>query len=142
MDSSECINIIKFLIKSTPVGHIKETVKNLKSIVDPSIFEEKVIQDILTEYEEDHFKQIPLNEDKIILSKYNRDEENCYHDQSKKIKISVLPMNENIEKIVEINENDYINNSVRNHLDKALNDYKEKNYKSTITGTNSKITLL
>jgi hypothetical protein len=138
MDSEEIINIIKFLIKFTPIGHIKETIKNLKSIVDPALLDEKSIQDELSAYEEEHFKQISLNEDKIILSKFNKDEDNYYHDQTKKIKILAQPLNENIEKIVEIEEHEIPQNPIRNLLDNALTTYREKNYKSGITGTNSK----
>jgi hypothetical protein len=139
MDSDEIVNIIKYLIKFTPIGHIKETIKNLKSIVDPALLDEKVVQDELSAYEEEHFKQISLNDDKIILSKFNKDEDNYYHDQSKKIKILVQPLNENIEKIVEIEEHELTHNPTRNLLDKALTAYREKNYKTGITGSNSKI---
>jgi hypothetical protein len=139
MDSSNNINIIKYIIRSTPIGHIKETVKNLKSIVDPSLLEEKEVQDELLAYEEDHFRQFHLGEDKIIVSKYNKDNEGFYYDQSKRLKISVLPGSDNIEKIIELDDSQLPKNEVRDLLDKALVDYREKNYKTGIAASNSKV---
>jgi hypothetical protein len=137
MDSTNNINIIKYIIRSTPIGHIKETVKNLKSIIDPSLLEEKEVQDELLAYEEEHFKHIHLNEDKIIISKYNKDSEGFYYDQSKKLKISVLPESDNIEKIIKLEDNQLP--SIRDQLDKAVIEYRDKNYKAGISATNSTI---
>jgi hypothetical protein len=142
MDSANNANIIKYLIRSTPIGHIKETVKNLKTITDPNLLEEKEVQDELRAYEEDHFRQFNLNEDKIVISKYNKDEEGFYHDQTKKLKISILPGSDNIEKIVELDDSQIPKSEVRDSLDKAVGEYKEKNYKTGIVGSNSKYSAL
>lgn len=105
MDSENTIPIIKYIIRNTPIGHLKETIENLKSLLGSAIIENKTVQDEILAYEEEHFKQMHLNEDKIIVSKYNKDDEGFYVDQAKKLKIAVNPLNENIEKIVEFKEN-------------------------------------
>ena len=138
MDPNNVNNIVKYLIRSTPYGHLKETIDNLKNLVGASVIDEKEIQEEINIYEEDHLKQVSLNEDKIILSKFNKDEDNYYHDQTKKIKILINPLSENIEKIVEIEENGK-NQNFRESLDKLLNEYKEKSYKGGISASNSKI---
>jgi hypothetical protein len=136
MDPSNVINIVKYLIRSTPYGHLKETVENLKNLVGSHIIEEKEVQDEIASYEEEHLKHVNLNDDKIIISKFNKDEENYYHEQTKKIKILINPLSENIEKISDLEE-DYQNSNFRDILDKALNEYKDKSYKSAITASNS-----
>jgi hypothetical protein len=139
MDSTNSINIIKYIIRSTPIGHIKETVKNLKTIIDPALLEEKEVQDELLAYEEEHFRQFHLNEDKIIVSKFNKDNEGFYYDQNKRLKISVLPGSDNIEKFIELEEGNIPKSSLRDLLDKGIIEYREKNYKTGIAASNGKV---
>lgn len=140
MDSENVLNIVKYLIRSTPYGHLKETLENLKNLVGSSIIEEKQIQDEISFYEEDHLRQVSLNEDKIIISKYNKDDEGFYHDQGKKIKIQINPLSENIEKINDLE--DISNYEFRNFLEKALSEYVNRCFKSGITASNSKNSLI
>ena len=139
MDQSNVNNIVKYIIRSTPYGHLKETVENLKNLVGAAAIEDKEIQDEITNYEEEHFKQVNLNEDKIIISKLNKDEENYYHDQTKKFKIMINPLSENIEKITELEEGD---NQFRALLDKLFAEYRDKCYKSGISASNGKIYII
>jgi hypothetical protein len=141
MDSNNATPIIKYVIKSTPIGHVKETVENLKNLVGQSAMEEKEILDELQTYEEDHFKQFSLGDDKIIISKFNKDKDNFYHDQAKKTKISVTPLSDNIEKIQELHEAELPHHEFRALLDSKLNEYRDKSYKSGITAINSKYNL-
>jgi len=101
MDSETNVNLdaIKYIIRNTPIGHLKDSLENLKTLIGSYIFEEKAIKEELAKYEEDHFKTVNFNEDKIIISKSNKDSENFYHDQTRKIKISLLPLSDNIEVI-------------------------------------------
>jgi len=140
MDPSNVINIVKYLIRSTPYGHLKETIENLKNLVGSQIIEEKEIQDEIASYEEEHLKHVNLNDDKIIITKFNKDEENFYHEHTKKIKIQINPLSENIEKISDLEE-DHQNSNFRDILDKILNEYKEKFYKSAITASNSRLNI-
>jgi capping protein alpha len=136
MDSSNITNIVKYIIRNTPFGHLKETIENIKNLVGASIFEEKDIQDELKAYEEEHFKQVNLNDDKIIMSKFNKDSEDFYYDQSKNLKIMINPLSENIEKISEIEGE---NNSFAEILNKFLIEYRDKSYKSGVCAVNSNI---
>jgi hypothetical protein len=135
MDSGSINNIVKYLIRSTPYGHLKETIENLKNLVGAHTIEDKEIQDEITLYEEDHLRHVSLNDDRIIVSKWNRDEEGFYHDQGKKIKIHINPLSENIEKITDIE--DEVTSEFRNLIDKALSEYVNKSYKSGISAHNS-----
>ncbi len=128
-------NIVKYIIRSTPYGHLKETIENLKNLVGPTLTEDLDIQNEVRNYEEEHFKQVNLNEDKIVISKLNKDEENYYHDQSKKIKIMINPLSENIEKISELEEAGILNN-FRSLLNKTFSEYRERCFKSGIAASN------
>ena len=103
---NEGINIdaVRYIIRNTPIGHLKDSIDNLKILVGASVFEEDAIKSEIIKYEEDHFRSVNFNDDKILISKHNKDSENFYVDQSKKIKIALLPQNENIENIVDLNE--------------------------------------
>ena len=103
---NEGINIdaVRYIIRNTPIGHLKDSIDNLKILVGASVFEDDAIKSEIIKYEEDHFRSVNFNDDKILISKYNKDNENYYVDQSKKIKIALLPQNENIENIVDLNE--------------------------------------
>lgn len=106
MDSETNVNLdaIKYIIRNTPIGHLKDCLDNLRALIGSGIFEEPAIKEELTKYEEDHFRTVNFNEDKIIISKYNKDSENFYHDQTRKIKISLLPLSENIETINDLDQ--------------------------------------
>ncbi len=145
MDSNNTINIIKYIIRNTPFGHLKETMENLRTLVGASLLEHSDVLDEIKAYEEDHFKQVSLNDDKIVISKYNKDEDNFYHDQSKNLKIMVNPLSENIEKIekIENNENEqdhYYSDQFSANLHKSLsrlsNEYKDRCYKSGVAAVN------
>ena len=138
MDPSNTNNILKYIIRNTPYGHLKETIENLKSLVGSSAIEEQEIQDEIRLYEEEHLKHVHLNDDRILISKLNKDEENFYFDQSKKLKILVSPLSENIDKISEAEVAQGPVEDFRSSLDKALNEYKNRSFKSGISACNSK----
>lgn len=115
MDSDSNVNVdaIKYIIRNTPIGHLKDTLENLKIVIGSQIFEEKSIKEELASYEEEHFKSVNFNENKILISKYNKDSENFYHDQTRKIKISLAPLSENIESIQDLDNSEIENMKFR-----------------------------
>lgn len=151
MDSNNTIDIIKYVIRNTPFGHLKETIENLKVLVGSSLLENSEVQDEIKKYEENHFKQVSLNEEKIVISQHNKDEDDFYHDQSKNFKIYVNPLNENIEKIEKIENNQedtensnnqlYVDDFSRNlhkNLINGLNEYKDRCFKNKVAAVNGK----
>ena len=121
----------KFIIDNTPVGFIQEIDDNLKSL-NSHLEESKEFKDLIKSYEEDHFKQVPLGEDKLILSKFNKDDQGYYYDQSKKYKLLINPLSENFEKLEKITQN----YPLQVLLDKKVNEYKEKYYTKDKTSHN------
>lgn len=136
MDSESILPIIKYLIKSTPIGHLKETIDNLKIILSAKTIETSDIFQEIQSYEEEHMRQFNLENEKVLISKETKDETGFYHDQGKKIKIQVMPLNDNIEKIEKID--DLPTNETRQFLYDELVKYKHEQYKDSVTAVNGK----
>ena len=137
MDSNSIVPIVIYIIKSVPIGHMKETLDNLRNLVGNEVLELKEVQDEIVLYEEEHFKHISLNEDKILLSTLTKDYENKYHDQGKQLSIQVSPLNDNIDNLNMYPEP--VEDEFRSLLEQQVTAYKENNYKPGIVGSNGKI---
>jgi hypothetical protein len=133
MNSDSTTNIIKYIIRNVPYGLLKETLEHLKLLVGQSALEQKEIQEELAVYDEEHLKQINYNDEKIILSKLNKDNENFYIDQHKKSKFSIEPLSENFDKIVNLDGHELEQNNFFNFISKYLLIYKEKNFENNIS---------
>lgn len=129
------IAIVKFLIKETPIGHLKGTLDNLKSILGVDVLESEEIRKEIIAYEEEHLKQLSVDEDKILISSITKDSDGYYYDQNKNLKVLATPMNENFEKIEKCSSD---NSELKSALYAKLDDYKKKNYKAGITSINGK----
>jgi hypothetical protein len=95
--------IIKFLIRETPIGHIKSTIDNIKIILGIEITDDPEIIEELIHYENEHLRFVNVGDDKIILSNIVKDTNGLYHDQNKNLKIAISPLNENIDRIEDVN---------------------------------------
>ena len=98
------IQSAKFIIENTPVGLLSEMNGYMK-ILNGTLEFSPQFKTILQKYEEDHFKQVPLAEDTLILSKFTKDKEGYYYDQTKQYKLLISPLTENFEKLEKISPN-------------------------------------
>jgi len=135
---NQAIAIVKFLIKETPIGHLRSTIDNLKAIIGIDITTIKEIQDEMINYDDEHLRQVNLGEDRVLVSNLIKDKEGYYVNQNKKMRIAVSPLNDNIDKIEDIEVEECL---LRQHLLTSLSSFVEKNYKSAVTATNSKFTI-
>ena len=133
-------DIIKYIIKSAPIGHLSQTIENLKNLLGASSLDRKEITDEIMLYEEEHFKQLKIKDEKIVINPYNKEEGNIYEDQIRKVKINPTPLSENIEKIEDIES--VVECKLRDEIYKALEDYKNKNFKLDITAINGNISII
>lgn len=129
----QTLSIIKFLIKETPIGHVKTTIDNLKVILGIDLTDNPEIQKELIHYEEQHLRHVNMNDEKIVLSSFTRGEDGFYYDKIKKLKFSIEPLSENIEKIETIDESTC---ELTKNINEALKKHIEKNYKSSVTASN------
>ena len=117
------LDAAKFIIENTPVGMLNEINKNMK-LIDEKLTNTKEYNNIIKNYEENHFKQIPLENDKSLITEYNKDKEGFYYDQSKKYKVQILPLSENFEKLERLT-NEFILQAL---IDKEITEYQNKYY--------------
>ena len=131
----QIVNIVKYLIRETPIGHLKTLLDNLKVIVGFEVIDCKEVNDEILLYEQEHLKQIDLGGDKIILSKFNKDGNDYFHDQQQGLKIKAVANLENAEKIEKIEQSD---DNLRSLLHKAFLKYRDTNFKKEISAANGK----
>ena len=65
----QTVEIVKFVIKSSPIGHLSQSLENLKNLIGGGVIESKQIQDEVINYEEQHFKHLKIKDDKIVINK-------------------------------------------------------------------------
>ena len=129
------IDILKYIIKSAPIGHLSQTIENLKNLVGASSMDRKEIFDEIMNYEEKHFKHLKINDEKIVINCYNKEEGNSYEDQIRNV--NPTPLSENIEKIQDL-EN-VLECKLRDEIYKELEEYMKKSFKPDITAINGNL---
>ena len=139
---NQIVNIVKFLIKETPVGHLKNLLDSLKIIVGYETIENEQVLAEITRYEEEHLKQFDFENDKILISKQTKISEGSYVDQNKGLKIKIIPLSENIDKIDKLSKDDLNNDDFSGSLFKSFSEYKSKNFKDENTAINGKLCFL
>lgn len=136
---NQIVNIVKFLVKETPVGHLKNLLDSLKIIVGFETVENDQVLSEIARYEEDHLKQFDFENDKILISKHTKLSEGCYVDQQKGLKLRVVPLSENIDKIEKLDkEVNKSEDSFATSLFNSFSEYKTRNFKDENTAINGK----
>ena len=119
------LDAAKFIIENTPIGLLNET-NNYIKLLDEKLTYTKEYNNILKKYEEEHFKQIPLENDKSLITNYNKDNDNFYHDQTKKYKVQILPLSENFEKLERLTDENILQALIEEEIIKYQNKYYTK----------------
>lgn len=140
MDGNQNTEILKYIIKSAPIGHLSQTIENLKNLVGGAALEKKEVDDEISSYEEQHFKQLKIRDEKIVINPSNKEDGNVYEDQIRKVRISPTPLSENIEKIEDLET--VVECKLRDEIHRALEEYRLKNYKPEISAINGNTLLM
>ena len=125
------LDAAKFIIENTPIGLLND-INNYIKLIDEKLTYSSEYNNIIKKYEEDHFKQIPLENDKSLITNYNKDNENYYHDQTKKYKVQILPLSENFEKLEKLTDE----NILQTLIEKEIANYQNKYYTKDNTSHN------
>lgn len=131
----QTINIVKFLIKETPIGNLKSVIDSLKILVGFEVIDSNEVKNEILKYEKDHLKHINIGDDKIVLSDNTSDENGNFYDQCLKLKVNPIPNSDNVDKLETI---EVENDTLRDLLYSKFKIYKDKNFKSEITSINGK----
>lgn len=129
---SDTESVAKYIIRNTPNNYLEESLGYLKSLIGEQPLDTDTVKDEVRAYEEDHLDQLETEKGKVIMSSLIRDDDNYYHDQTKKIKYLYDPETHKITNIEETTEED----ELQKCLNEELKKYLEKYFKEKITETN------
>ena len=117
--------IAKYIISHTPIGLLDSSLENLKILVKEEILKSPEITKEIKTYKENHLipMTIPNVENKVIVSPYNKDNEDFYYDQIQKIRFKLNDKYEpeNIEEYI-------INTEMFRKISRRMEEYVNKYY--------------
>ncbi len=133
MDQSA--DIVKYVIKSTPIGHLPQSLENLRNLIGSEMIESAPIQEEIVSYEEKHLKFLKTDdENKIVLTTHNKESPNTYHDQVKKIRVTINPLSDTPQTVEELGDSEF--SQLRDDIYRHLEEYRQKSYKTEISAIN------
>ena len=129
--------IVKYIIRQTPIGLLNSSIKNVNSLLNDKLKENVMnIPEILEEikiYNENHLMPISDKKlkSKVIISSITKDSDGFYYDQGKKVKFK-LNSKCQVEKVEEFESK----NETKKLVEKKLIEYINKYYNKEITYQN------
>jgi capping protein alpha len=128
------INVAKYIISQTPIGHLNKSIQNLKSLIGEETMESETINKELEQYAENHLTHVQYNDEgkKIVISNLNKDNNGFYIDQGQQIKIKLNITGGEIQEKEKYEET----NKLRNEIDYKVKEYINKYYSKQVTESN------
>ena len=85
------VNVAKYIIKKTPIGHLGKSLENLRSVVGEEVMDQNDVKKEIHNYGETHLSAVNNNvtNTKVVISSLTKDEEGYYHDQGQKVKFKI-----------------------------------------------------
>ena len=117
--------IAKYIINQTPIGLLNSSLNNLKILIKDEILKSPEILKELHLYKENHLIpiSIPNVKAKVLISPYNKDNDDFYYDQIQKIRFKLN------DKYEPVNIEDYaINTEIFRKIWRRMDDYIKKYY--------------
>ena len=128
------VNVAKYIIKKTPIGHLGKSLENLRSVVGEQVMDTDDVKKEIHNYGETHLS--PVNNDvtntKVVISPLTKDSEGFYHDQGQKVKFKIGLESGAVEEA----QSTEIHNDLRDAVQAKLKQYLEKCYKMDVTKYN------
>ena len=128
------VNVAKYIIKKTPIGHLGKSLENLRSVVGEQVMDTDDVKKEIHNYGENHLSAVnnDVTNSKVVISPLTKDAEGFYHDQGQKVKFKIGLESGAVE---EAQQTD-IQNDLRNSIESALKNYLQKCYKMDVTRYN------
>ena len=128
------VNVAKYIIKKTPIGHLGKSLENLKSVVGEQVMDTDDVKKEIHNYGENHLSAVnnDVTNSKVVISPLTKDAEGFYHDQGQKVKFKIGLESGAVEEA----QSTDIQNDLRNAIESALKDYLQKCYKMDVTKYN------
>lgn len=127
------VNVAKYVIKKTPIGHITKSLQNLNKVLGEKVMDCEEVHKEIHKYGETHLSQVQndVTNTKVVISGLVKDAEGFYHDQGQKVKFKIGESG-NIE---EAQTEEYAN-ELRDAVETQLKKYLEENYNENVTKYN------
>ena len=141
------VNVAKYIIKKTPIGHLGKTLENLRSVVGEQVMDTNDVKKEIHNYGETHLSPVnnEVTNSKVVISPLTKDSEGFYHDQGQKVKFKVGLESGAVEEA----QSTEIHNDLRDAIESKVKEYLEKCYKMDVTkynvyfdGSSNKIVVL
>ena len=128
------VNVAKYIIKKTPIGHLGKSLENLKTVVGEQVMDTDEVKNEIHNYGETHLSPVmnELTNTKVVISSLTKDSEGFYHDQGQKVKFKI-----GLESgAVEDAQSTDVSNDLRNAVESKVKQYLDKCYKMDVTKYN------
>ena len=85
------VNVAKYIIKKTPIGHLGKSLENLRSVVGEQVMDTNDVKKEIHNYGENHLSAVnnEVTNTKVVISPLTKDAEGFYHDQGQKVKFKI-----------------------------------------------------
>ena len=133
-ENENSINVAKYIINQTPIGHLNKSIQNLKNLIGEESMESETIKKEIQNYAENHLSHVQYNNEgnKLIISNVTKDNDGFYYDQGQKIKVKLNISDGGINSIDSIEDSD----SLRQEIDTKIKSYLDKYYTNGISKSN------
>ena len=133
-ENENSINVAKYIINQTPIGHLNKSIQNLKNLIGEESMESETIKKEIQNYAENHLSHVQYNNEgnKLIISNITKDNDGFYYDQGQKIKVKLNISDGGINTIDSIEDTD----SLRQEIDTKIKLYLDKYYTNGISKSN------
>ena len=85
------VNVAKYIVKKTPIGHLGKSLENLRSVVGEQVMDTDDVKKEIHTYGETHLSAVnnDVTNSKVVISALTKDAEGFYHDQGQKVKFKI-----------------------------------------------------
>jgi capping protein alpha len=128
------VNVAKYIIKKTPIGHLGKAIENLKAVVGEEVMDTLDVKKELHAYGENHLSSVKNNvtNTKVVISNLTKDDQGYYYDQGQNVKFQIGLESGQVENAQSIQ----VHNDLRNVVEQKLKQYIQKCYAQEVTKYN------
>ena len=128
------VNVAKYIIKKTPIGHLGKSLENLRSVVGEEVMDTNDVKKEIHTYGETHLSAVQndVTNTKVVISPLTKDSEGFYYDQGQKVKFKIGLESGAVEEA----QATEVQNDLRDAIEKKVKEYLEKCYQMQVTKYN------
>lgn len=131
---ASAVNVAKYIIKKTPIGHLGKGLENLKIVLGERVMDTDDVKKEIHNYGENHLSSVQndVTNSKVVVSALTKDNDGFYYDQGQKVRFKIGLENGTIENAETID----FQNDLRDQVQAKLLQYLDKYFKAEVTKFN------